>query len=86
MNECDNNPCKFSCQNTEGSYVCSCAPGYVLNPDGVSCRDLDECTTGRHICQHECINTPGSYECTCKKGYKQIGDKCLGMLRPKLIL
>ncbi|CAB3384639.1 Hypothetical predicted protein [Cloeon dipterum] len=77
INECDNNPCKFSCKNTEGSFVCSCAPGYVLNPDGVSCRDLDECATGRHICQHECVNTPGSYDCTCRKGYRQTGDRCL---------
>ena len=33
--------------------------GYVLNSDGKTCRDLDECATGVHTCQYECINTLG---------------------------
>jgi len=80
VNECELNPppCKFTCQNTEGSFVCSCPKGYILNPDGVSCRDLDECATGQHNCEHECVNTPGSYKCTCPKGYSQSNDKCIG--------
>lgn len=85
INECQQSPspCKFSCQNTEGSFICSCASGYILNPDGVSCRDIDECAIGSHICQHECINTQGSYKCACEKGYNQVGDKCLGILNTK---
>ena len=80
VNECELNPppCKFTCQNTEGSFVCSCPKGYILNPDGVSCRDLDECATGQHNCEHECVNTAGSYKCTCPKGYSQSNDKCIG--------
>ena len=66
--------------NTEGSFICSCPKGYVLNPDGVSCRDLDECATGQHHCEHECINTPGSYKCACPNGYSQVNDKCIGTL------
>lgn len=82
MNECEQvpSPCKFACQNTDGSFVCSCPIGFVLNPDGVSCRDLDECATGRHVCQHECVNTQGSYKCSCPKGYNQVGDQCTGKL------
>lgn len=80
VNECELTPppCKFTCQNTEGSFICSCPKGYVLNPDGVSCRDLDECATGQHICEHECLNTAGSYKCICPKGYSQVNDKCIG--------
>ncbi|XP_069699509.1 fibrillin-2-like isoform X2 [Periplaneta americana] len=79
VNECEQvpSPCKFACQNTDGSFICSCPIGFVLNPDGVSCRDLDECATGRHICQHECVNTQGSYKCSCPKGYNQVGDQCI---------
>lgn len=80
VNECEQipSPCKFACQNTDGSFICSCPIGFVLNPDGVSCRDLDECATGRHVCQHECVNTQGSYKCSCPKGYNQVGDQCTG--------
>lgn len=80
INECElePSPCKFNCQNTEGSFICSCPKGYILNPDGLSCRDLDECATGQHNCEHECLNTPGSYKCTCPKGYTQVNDKCIG--------
>lgn len=40
MNECDLTPapCKFSCENTEGSFRCSCPKGYILAPDGITCR------------------------------------------------
>lgn len=87
INECVQNTshCQYHCQNTEGSYTCSCPPGFLLNPDGFTCRDLDECTTGQHICQQNCINTEGSYKCSCEKGYNQIGDDCQGKTNVKLI-
>lgn len=81
VNECDSGTkiCEYHCQNTEGSYTCSCPTGYLLNPDGVTCRDLDECRMGTHICQQNCINTPGSYTCECREGYNQHGDGCHGV-------
>lgn len=86
VNECEHipSPCQFSCTNTEGSFVCSCSPGYVLNPDGVTCRDVDECTTGQHVCSHDCINTLGSYKCGCPSGYTQKGDRCIGELSDEI--
>ena len=80
INECEltPRPCKYNCQNTEGSFICSCPAGFILNPDGVSCRDLDECATGNHLCQQNCINTQGSYTCGCQEGYTQDGDACHG--------
>lgn len=83
INECEltPRPCKYNCQNTEGSFICSCPAGFILNPDGVSCRDLDECATGNHLCQQNCINTQGSYTCGCQEGYTQDGDACHGLSR-----
>lgn len=78
MNECERSPCQYNCQNTEGSFICSCPAGFLLNSDGVTCRDLDECATGQNLCQQNCINTEGSYTCTCDNGYTQVGDKCEG--------
>lgn len=52
-------------------------PGYMLNRDGRTCRDVDECLTRQHRCQHECVNTEGSYRCMCPPGYIQIGERCL---------
>lgn len=80
INECLQapSPCEHKCHNNEGSFTCSCPIGYLLNPDGLTCRDLDECEIGQHVCQHTCVNTLGSYSCSCPKGYTQIGDDCQG--------
>lgn len=31
-------PCSQTCVNTEGSYSCTCHPGYALEPDGHTCK------------------------------------------------
>ncbi|XP_076007400.1 adhesion G protein-coupled receptor L4 [Genypterus blacodes] len=80
-NECQNvtNICgdKGNCTNTEGSYYCTCVPGYTstgpakFQPnDGTECTDIDECQTGQ-ICGPNslCHNTNGSFSCTCKRDY-----------------
>ncbi|XP_073252207.1 uncharacterized protein [Porites lutea] len=57
------------CQNTVGSYKCSCNAGYT--GDGKPCKDIDECSTNSHSCDVNavCSNTVGSYACTCKAGF-----------------
>jgi len=80
VNECEFTPkvCQHNCENTVGSFICTCPNGYTLSNDGITCKDVDECASGRHGCQHECVNTQGSYKCACAKGFSQVGDQCLG--------
>ncbi|CAL1593551.1 unnamed protein product [Knipowitschia caucasica] len=66
-----------NCTNTEGSYYCTCEPGYKstgsadFQPnDGTHCIDVDECRSGQ-ICgpNSQCHNTNGSFYCTCQRDY-----------------
>ncbi|KAK7896335.1 hypothetical protein WMY93_021660 [Mugilogobius chulae] len=59
------------CENTEGSYKCSCTSGFKLASDGRNCEDLNECET--NPCSQECANVYGSYQCYCRRGY-QLSD------------
>ncbi|XP_053439655.1 adhesion G protein-coupled receptor E5 isoform X3 [Nycticebus coucang] len=71
---------KFAdCQNVEGSYYCSCIPGYGLtsgaesfqNKSENTCQDMDECQQSPRVCRSHgiCSNTPGSYTCQCPPGF-----------------
>ncbi|KAL9954064.1 hypothetical protein ACROYT_G041555 [Oculina patagonica] len=64
------------CNNTKGSYNCSCKSGYY--GDGRICEDTDECASGTHDCSADavCNNTKGSYNCSCKPGYSGDGLNC----------
>ena len=50
IDECvtDTHGCSQGCTNTEGSFVCSCPPGYLIQEDGANCggRWVDGCTRG----------------------------------------
>uniref|UniRef100_A0A3P9NVH8 Fibulin 2 n=1 Tax=Poecilia reticulata TaxID=8081 RepID=A0A3P9NVH8_POERE len=70
INECWRYPgrlCAQTCENTPGSYECSCTSGFRLSADGKSCEDVNECLTSQ--CSQECANIYGSYQCYCRKGY-----------------
>uniref|UniRef100_I3NFE0 Adhesion G protein-coupled receptor E2 n=1 Tax=Ictidomys tridecemlineatus TaxID=43179 RepID=I3NFE0_ICTTR len=68
------------CQNVEGSYYCTCSPGYELRSGGTNftnasentCQDVDECKQNPRICKGRstCINTQGSYRCQCLPGFE----------------
>ncbi|XP_012496851.1 PREDICTED: CD97 antigen [Propithecus coquereli] len=68
------------CQNVEGSYYCTCSPGYAPtsgpktfhSENENTCQDVDECSSGQHRCHPStvCTNTVGSYRCRCRPGWK----------------
>ncbi|XP_053387368.1 fibrillin-2-like isoform X2 [Mercenaria mercenaria] len=61
--------CHQGCDNTNGSYRCTCEKGYDLDSDGFHCSDIDECTDHKLCSQTEvCVNTIGSYTCNCAPG------------------
>ncbi|KAF4008128.1 hypothetical protein G4228_019761 [Cervus hanglu yarkandensis] len=70
------------CQNTEGGYHCTCIPGFeptsgatiFRNESENTCRDVNECTSGRNPCHNSthCLNFMGSFECRCRPGWKPI--------------
>uniref|UniRef100_A0A3B3CH10 Adhesion G protein-coupled receptor L4 n=1 Tax=Oryzias melastigma TaxID=30732 RepID=A0A3B3CH10_ORYME len=80
-NECQNatNICgdRSQCNNTVGSFYCTCDPGYRstgllhFQPnDGTECTDIDECES-REICgpNSHCHNKNGSFYCSCQRDY-----------------
>ncbi|CAM4944086.1 unnamed protein product [Rotaria socialis] len=44
INECEENPntCHQHCLNTNGSFICACNEGFVLQADGRSCKIINE--------------------------------------------
>ncbi|XP_069487047.1 nephronectin isoform X2 [Ambystoma mexicanum] len=67
--------CQYGCDVLKGEVRCRCpSPGLRLAPDGRTCLDVDECSTGGAVCPRfrKCINTFGSYICKCHKGYDLI--------------
>ena len=42
INECseDSDNCHHHCSNTDGSFVCSCNPGFTLASDGKTCNGI----------------------------------------------
>ena len=70
IDECTvSNPCheKATCNDTYGSYNCSCNSGFT--GDGLNCTDIDECEMHIHDCHVNgtCVNTDGSFNCLCGK-------------------
>ncbi|CAN8006556.1 unnamed protein product, partial [Ixodes hexagonus] len=63
------NLCSHLCENTVGSFRCSCPEGHKLGETGTGY--INECASRlHHSCSHNCVNTAGSYHCTCPQGYE----------------
>ncbi|KAM4744161.1 signal peptide, CUB and EGF-like domain-containing protein 2 isoform 4-T4 [Anableps anableps] len=71
----NNGGCDSTCKDTSTGVRCSCPDGFTLQPDGKSCKDIDECEIHNGGCEHFCKNTVGSFECNCKKGFKLLSDE-----------
>ncbi|KAM9848933.1 uncharacterized protein ACBR49_008224 [Aulostomus maculatus] len=67
VNECLslNGTCEHICINIQGSFQCSCRPGFQLHIDGHTCVDIDECKLQNGGCSHTCTNSPGGHSCHC---------------------
>lgn len=70
----NNGGCEYKCSEfyvgNQKHIRCSCKRGYVLQPDGKHCADIDECANNHGGCNHECINTAGSFHCQCFPGFE----------------
>ncbi|XP_070175147.1 uncharacterized protein [Littorina saxatilis] len=83
VDECEENPdvCGQGqlCSNTNGSFVCSCLPGFSKDSAG-TCQDVDECDdeSGLNTCGEieVCNNFAGNFSCTCRNGYKMVTGNC----------
>ncbi|XP_065055560.1 fibrillin-2-like isoform X2 [Rhopilema esculentum] len=80
VNEClsaELNNCPYGCNNTIGSYLCTCPIGYKIQ-NVSTCVDVDECADKSHDCHKNaaCKNTVGSFSCSCRKGYIGDGRNC----------
>ncbi|XP_043362786.1 adhesion G protein-coupled receptor E3-like isoform X21 [Dermochelys coriacea] len=68
-----------NCNNTAGTYFCTCINGYepssgkgqFMNASENTCQDIDECQQNATVCEPHgnCINMPGSYRCKCSWGF-----------------
>jgi len=80
QNECASTPTVCgtgaTCENTVGSYTCTCLTGYAGT--GGNCVDVNECATTPPVCGTEalCENTSGSYTCVCSMGRTWNGSGC----------
>ncbi|NXT92258.1 EGFL6 protein, partial [Anhinga rufa] len=65
--------CQYGCEEVKGEVQCLCPSGGLqLGPNGKTCIDIDECSTGKAVCSYNrrCVNTFGSYYCKCQLGYE----------------
>uniref|UniRef100_A0A4W4EAY8 Signal peptide, CUB and EGF-like domain-containing protein 2 n=1 Tax=Electrophorus electricus TaxID=8005 RepID=A0A4W4EAY8_ELEEL len=71
----NNGGCDRTCKDTATGVRCSCPVGFTLQPDGKTCKDIDECLENNGGCDHLCRNTVGSFECSCQKGHKLLTNE-----------
>ncbi|XP_069115078.1 fibrillin-1-like [Argopecten irradians] len=70
LSTCDDLGCEQECVQIHGIPQCTCISGFVIDIDGRTCNDVDECLDrGYNYCYQGCINTVGSFMCTCFRGF-----------------
>uniref|UniRef100_A0A8B9E663 Signal peptide, CUB and EGF-like domain-containing protein 2 n=1 Tax=Anser cygnoides TaxID=8845 RepID=A0A8B9E663_ANSCY len=71
----NNGGCDRTCKDTSTGVHCSCPVGFMLQFDGKTCKDIDECQSNNGGCDHFCKNAVGSFDCSCRKGFKLLTDE-----------
>ena len=66
--------CDYACANSVGSFRCSCAAGFYLDADGLTCHDINECQVNNGNCSQKCVNTQGNHLCSCFEGFVNSGS------------
>ena len=56
-------------------YSCQCDRGFVLNLQGTSCIDDNECRSGIYCRGGRCLNTIGGFQCECPQGSQPSFDR-----------
>jgi hypothetical protein len=77
INECDTSACgptSTGCANMDGTYACTCAPGYAAPARGGTCVNVNECAASTNPCGGgACTDLPGTYRCTaCPANYAEV--------------
>lgn len=68
---CGKNQCAYKCAVIDDKQTCSCMSGFMINSDGVTCTDINECSNpdlNRCSVKSKCNNTVGGYMCGCSVG------------------
>ena len=82
VDECVSNQtnlCHQQCNNTVGSYQCSCNNGYrFISGNLTHCENIDECKENTSNCHSNarCHDTSGSFICYCRSGFSGNGTYC----------
>lgn len=68
---CNNCSTIGTCTYNNPGYTCSCPSGYSTSNGGITCTDVDECSTSTpcNLVTSTCQNLPGTYRCNCLAGY-----------------
>nr|XP_039270654.1 uncharacterized protein LOC120345319 isoform X2 [Styela clava] len=70
-----NGGCSNSCNNTIGSYFCSCPPGDALAEDGKTCV-FDVCGVDNGNCEFRCALFFSGHRCMCPNTRQWVNNVC----------
>ncbi|XP_011674027.2 sushi, von Willebrand factor type A, EGF and pentraxin domain-containing protein 1 [Strongylocentrotus purpuratus] len=82
INECsvNNGGCDHHCQNTVGSFICSCRQGYALQLDQKTCNSVSFCKHNGKFHSAEDSWEEGCNACACQDGRAECSPKlCPGL-------